>query len=104
LGIIKAIYFLLGTTQAKKQVKEELGVTDALKPFRWWTPSVESGIRSVQAAALLLILSVLWPSGAAGAENWPAWRGPRGDGSSLEKNLPDRWNGPRGENIVWKVG
>jgi hypothetical protein len=54
-------------------------------------------------AALLLILSGLWSSGPAGAENWPAWRGPRGDGSSLEKDLPDRWNGPRGENIAWKV-
>src|SRR5208337_3336435 len=60
-------------------------------------------VRSILASALLLILSVLWPSGPAGAENWPAWRGPRGDGSSLEKNLPDHWNGPRGENIAWKV-
>ncbi len=59
-------------------------------------------IRSVPVA-LLLMLAVLWPSGPAGAENWPAWRGPRGDGSSLEKDLPDRWNGPRGENIAWKA-
>ncbi|MHC4594859.1 MAG: outer membrane protein assembly factor BamB family protein [Planctomycetota bacterium] len=35
------------------------------------------------------------------AENWPAWRGPRGDGSSLEKNVPVRWSGT--ENVVWKV-
>ena len=37
----------------------------------------------------------------AGAENWPAWRGPRGDGSSLEKNLPTRWSAS--ENILWKT-
>jgi outer membrane protein assembly factor BamB len=37
------------------------------------------------------------------AENWPGWRGPRGDGSSLEKGIPSRWNGPRQENIAWKV-
>jgi hypothetical protein len=28
---------LLGITKAKKQVKKELGITDALKPIRWWT-------------------------------------------------------------------
>ena len=28
---------LLGITKAKKRVKKELGITDALKPFRWWT-------------------------------------------------------------------
>jgi len=39
----------------------------------------------------------------AAAENWPGWRGPRGDGSSLETGIPTRWNGPAGENIAWKV-
>jgi hypothetical protein len=28
---------LLGITRAKKQVKKELGITEAMKPFRWWT-------------------------------------------------------------------
>ena len=28
---------LLGITKAKKQLKKDLGITDALKPFRWWT-------------------------------------------------------------------
>ena len=28
---------LLGITKAKKQIKKELGITDAMKPFRWWT-------------------------------------------------------------------
>lgn len=35
------------------------------------------------------------------AENWPGWRGPRGDGTSLEKNVPLRWSAT--ENVVWKV-
>ena len=26
------------------------------------------------------------------AENWPMWRGPRGDGTSLEKNVPTQWS------------
>ena len=28
---------LLGITKAKKRLKKELGITDAMKPFRWWT-------------------------------------------------------------------
>ena len=39
----------------------------------------------------------------AQAENWPSWRGPRGDGSSVEKNVPTKWNGVTGENILWKT-
>src|SRR4051812_7125903 len=35
------------------------------------------------------------------AENWPGWRGPRGDGSSLEKNVPLEWSAT--ENVRWKV-
>jgi len=26
------------------------------------------------------------------AENWPCWRGPRGDGTCIEKNIPTNWN------------
>jgi outer membrane protein assembly factor BamB len=37
------------------------------------------------------------------AENWPCWRGPRGDGTSEEREVPLRWNGTTGENIVWKT-
>ena len=28
---------LLGITKAKKRIKKELGITEAMKPFRWWT-------------------------------------------------------------------
>jgi len=28
---------ILGITKAKKQIKKELGITDALKPLRWWS-------------------------------------------------------------------
>ncbi len=37
------------------------------------------------------------------AENWSGWRGPRGDGTSQETDLPTKWNGNTGENIAWKV-
>jgi len=35
------------------------------------------------------------------AENWPAWRGPRGDGTSLETSVPVHWSAA--SNIVWKT-
>jgi len=35
------------------------------------------------------------------ADNWPAWRGPRGSGVCLETNLPLRWS--TNENVLWHV-
>jgi outer membrane protein assembly factor BamB len=35
------------------------------------------------------------------AENWPGWRGPRGDGTSLEQNVPVHFSGT--ENVRWKT-
>src|SRR2546421_189470 len=52
--------------------------------------------RLLAALALLLSLTTL-----AFAENWPMWRGPRLDGSSLEKDVPLKWS--EGENIAWKT-
>lgn len=35
------------------------------------------------------------------AANWPMWRGPNGDGTTEESNLPEKWSAT--ENVVWKV-
>jgi outer membrane protein assembly factor BamB len=40
---------------------------------------------------------------SARGENWPGWRGPRGDGTSAESNVPVRWNVAAGENVLWKT-
>lgn len=34
------------------------------------------------------------------ADNWPEWRGPQGNGISLEKSIPTRWS-PE-ENVLWQ--
>jgi outer membrane protein assembly factor BamB len=52
-------------------------------------------------AACILCLCIL-STGSVRAENWPAWRGPRGDGTSAESNVPVRWNAAAGENMLWK--
>lgn len=46
---------------------------------------------------MLLGSSVL----SALAENWPAWRGPDGNGVSRESTLPLRWS--TNENVRWRV-
>jgi outer membrane protein assembly factor BamB len=38
---------------------------------------------------------------AISAEDWPAWRGPRGDSTSREQGLPVAWNAETG--VVWKT-
>jgi outer membrane protein assembly factor BamB len=48
------------------------------------------------AAILLLGVPAL-----ARAEDWPGWRGPRGDGSSLEINVPVTWS--KTDNVAWKT-
>jgi outer membrane protein assembly factor BamB len=49
-------------------------------------------------SASLIVLA--W-AGLASAGNWPAWRGPQGDGHSPENNVPLRWSA--GENVRWKA-
>jgi outer membrane protein assembly factor BamB len=34
------------------------------------------------------------------AQNWPNWRGPNGDGTSIETNFPTKWDSIT--NVVWK--
>jgi outer membrane protein assembly factor BamB len=50
---------------------------------------------------LIMIPALILAAGAALSANWPAWRGPAGDGVSAEKNLPVKWSPT--ENIAWKL-
>ena len=50
---------------------------------------------------LTFSLSVVFCTSTILAEDWPAFRGPRGNGTSLEKKVPLKWSPT--ENIIWKV-
>ncbi|MDY0167037.1 MAG: PQQ-binding-like beta-propeller repeat protein [Thermoguttaceae bacterium] len=52
---------------------------------------------------LLFAVAVTATAGFAEVENWPGWRGPRGDGTSLEKNVPLRWEGQSMTNVAWRT-
>jgi outer membrane protein assembly factor BamB len=49
---------------------------------------------------VLSFFLLVW-SGIVRAENWPGWRGPRGDGTSLETNVPLYWSAT--SNMVWQA-
>ena len=49
-------------------------------------------------ATLLILLVVSAPALAA---DWPAWRGPTGQGFCEDKDIPVTWS--EKENIKWKV-
>ncbi|HSU67908.1 MAG TPA: PQQ-binding-like beta-propeller repeat protein [Tepidisphaeraceae bacterium] len=49
----------------------------------------------------LHLVFVLLLGSLARAENWPQWRGPRGDGTSTEENVPTKWSGTA--NVRWKT-
>ncbi|MCE5185581.1 MAG: PQQ-like beta-propeller repeat protein [Planctomycetaceae bacterium] len=53
-------------------------------------------MRRSWAFLIILVLSVH----NVFAENWPCWRGPRGDGTSLEPNVPVQWSAA---DIVWQT-
>lgn len=55
---------------------------------------------TLRFAIAILLVALCQPLLAA--ENWPCWRGPRGDGTCVEENIPTAWNGVTGENIAWK--
>ena len=53
------------------------------------------------------VSAIVWSAAVAAcavnvqAENWPCWRGPRGDGTSLDTRLPTAWSST--DNVAWKV-
>lgn len=54
-------------------------------------------LRRVIAAVSLVAVFL---SATAFAENWPGWRGPRGNSTSAEKNIPIVWN--EKQSVLWK--
>ena len=62
-------------------------------------PVILSKSHRVRHSGFLCLLALA--ANLACAENWPCWRGPRGDGTSLERELPTHWSST--ENVLWKT-
>ena len=50
--------------------------------------------------SFILALLILNSISVTQAQNWPNFRGPNGDGTSIETNLPTKWDSIT--NVVWK--
>ncbi|RPI18521.1 MAG: hypothetical protein EHM61_28765, partial [Acidobacteria bacterium] len=64
-------------------------------------------MRTLIPRGLLLVLalsSAAFLTGAARTTgNWASFRSPQSGGAADGQDLPDKWNGPSGENIKWKT-
>jgi outer membrane protein assembly factor BamB len=58
-------------------------------------------MKPITITRMMLCAVILGAVLPAQAENWPCWRGPRGDGTSLETALPTKWSAA--ENLAWKT-
>jgi len=63
----------------------------------WRRGTKTLGMRSSR----LFLASYFVVTSAALAANWPAWRGPLGNGETVEQDLPVKWSTT--ENVKWRV-
>ncbi len=67
-----------------------------------WAPSDEP--RVIPTRNITRTGGARAPSAAApGKGNWPSFRGPQASGIAEGQNLPEKWNGKTGENILWRT-
>src|SRR5258708_25435378 len=59
-------------------------------------------MKKYSALACFFVLCITFAALSASAADWPDWRGPLRDGTSIEKNLPEKWS-LAGENLAWKL-
>jgi outer membrane protein assembly factor BamB len=50
---------------------------------------------------VIILTGILLTPNATALANWPGFRGPTGQGYTLEENLPIVWGGPANENVLW---
>lgn len=57
----------------------------------------------LMASGWLSVALIFSLASGGGAEDWPGWRGPRGDGTSSAIAPPVHWDATSGKNIAWKA-
>jgi outer membrane protein assembly factor BamB len=79
---------------------KEILVANAPKPL-WRRSDVMKRILAYAILLANLVVSLPNPSATTSkAEFWPGWRGPRGDGTCIEQEVPTNWD-PAG--AIWKA-
>ncbi len=64
---------------------------------------MKSSISGLMLGFLMLVYTAMFTGAASSPGNWPSFRGPQASGVADGQNLPDRWDGVRGENVKWKT-
>jgi outer membrane protein assembly factor BamB len=73
-------------------------LTEIIISFNTKNTTWMTNLRLLSCILLLMIINIV---SVTQAQNWPCWRGPNGDGTSIETNLPTRWDSIT--NVVWKI-
>ena len=68
-----------------------------------WAPNDEA--RVIPTRNIIRTAGARAPSRAASnsGKGWPSFRGPQASGLAEGQNLPEKWNGKTGENILWRI-
>jgi outer membrane protein assembly factor BamB len=84
-------------------VSDECRVRRMILDQSLWSPASE--IKSVPARMIARTAgaNVSASGSGSGKGSWPSFRGPQASGVAEGQNLPDRWDGKTGENILWRT-
>ena len=85
-------------------IADECRVRRMILDHSTWRPAgeVESKpVRMIKLTAGGRPSPRLKPAPATGS--WPSFRGPNASGIAEGQNLPDKWDGKKGENIIWRT-
>ena len=84
-------------------IDESALVSRCVRPGRFESTNTEDcTMLDALPRMLLLVLGLIFVSpGRLAADNWPTWRGPAGDGISLETEFPLHWSPT--DNVVWRT-
>jgi outer membrane protein assembly factor BamB/protein tyrosine phosphatase (PTP) superfamily phosphohydrolase (DUF442 family) len=68
-----------------------------------WIPATE--IVTVPPREIVNVATARPPARPIASDkgSWPSFRGPHASGVAEGQNLPDKWNGKTGENILWRT-
>jgi outer membrane protein assembly factor BamB len=70
-----------------------------------WRPTGESAsVPDRKIVHTNMRKSASLPSPAPARGSWPSFRGPHASGVADGQQLPDKWDGKSGENILWRIG
>ena len=69
-----------------------------------WAPPGEPNLAPPRTVTRTMFdAAVRLPRAADRSGNWPSFRGPQAAGVADGQQLPDSWNGQKGENILWRT-